>query len=255
MDISTQFQPPIAQTPMAQTSTGQNPATAAPQLHIPEKFLDPDTKEIRLEALLKSYLELEKKLAAPKSPDTATTADDQGNLLTAPEENTAYNIRIHHEMFTQDDEIDAVLQAHGFTNSQAQTVYDLAAEKMVPLVLEIAREFEAERQLDRLITAFGSKERYQEIARQLLAFGQKTLPQDVLDGLASSYEGVMALYRMMQSGKPMAAQNDPLTQQENIMDESALRSMMRDPKYWRDKDEAFIKKVSDGFRQVFAERP
>lgn len=227
-----------------------NQGTAPAQPVIPEKFIDPQTKEIRLDALIKSYLELEKKLAVPQNePDT------QDNLLTASPDSAAYEIVISHEMFTQDDEIDATLQAHGFTNAQAQIVYDLAAEKMVPLVLDIAREFEAERQMDRLIAAFGSKERYQEIARQLLAFGQKNLPQDVLHGLASTYDGVMALYRMMQAGKPMATQQHPTTAQDGIMDESTLRSMMRDPKYWRDKDENFIKKVSDGFRQVFAERP
>lgn len=227
-----------------------NAAPSAPALQIPEKFLDPQTKEIRTEALLKSYLELEKKLATPKA-----TPPEEGNLLTAGDMAGQYDIKISHDMFTQDDEIDDMLRNHGFTNQQAQIVYDLAASKMVPLVLEIAHEFETERQMDRLIATFGSKERYQEIARQLSAFGQKHLPQDVLDGLGSSYEGVMALYRLMQSGKPMAAQNDPLAAQEGAMDETTLRSMMRDPKYWRDKDEAFIKKVSDGFRQVFAERP
>lgn len=246
-------------TPIPNSATDTTTPTEAMPLAIPEKFLDPQTKEIRLDALLKSYLALEKKLAsvktAPLTADENTAQDDPTNLLADDPASEAYNIVIHHDMFTQDDDIDATLRANGFTNQQAQIVYDLASEKMVPLVLEIAREFEAERQLDRLIATFGSKERYQEIARQLLAFGQKTLPQDVLDGLSSSYEGVMALYRMMQSGKPMATQNDPSQHQDGIMDETALRSMMRDPKYWRDKDEAFIKKVSDGFRQVFAERP
>ncbi len=85
----------------------------------------------------------------------------------------------------------------------------------------------------------------------MLAYGKKNLPGDVLDGLASTYEGVMALYRLMQSGKPMAIQQPS---ENPSVDENTLRSMMRDPKYWRDKDAAFIKKVSDGFRQVFAEQ-
>lgn len=240
-------------TNLAPQAAAQTNAAAMPV--IPEKFLDPETKQIRLDMLLKSYLELEKKLASLPKAEAKITQNTDGNLLQNADMPEKYDITISHEMFTQDDDIDMVLRQNGFTNQQAQIVYDLAADKMVPLVLEIAHEFESERQIDRLITTFGSKERYQEIARQLLAFGQKHLPQDVLEGLASSYEGVMALYRLMQSGKPMATQQDPNMSQDGIMDETALRSMMRDPKYWRDKDEAFIKKVSDGFRQVFAERP
>lgn len=216
-----------------------------PAITIPKKFLDKDTKEVRLDALVKSYLELEKKLT-----QTPTSSDD--NLLTLPASANEYQIVISHDMFTQDDEINQRLHEKGFSNEQVQIVYDLAAEKMVPLVLDIAREFEAERQMDRLIAAFGSKEKYAEISRQLLAFGQKNLPQDVLEGLGSSFEGVMALYRLMQSGKPMATQLNTAPN-DTTMDEATLRSMMRDPKYWRDKDQAFIKKVSDGFRQVFAE--
>lgn len=211
---------------------------------IPEKFLDKNTQQVRVDALLKSYLELEKKLAQTRTPDDS-------NLLTIPASPKDYVIEINHTMFTQDDEINKRLHENGFSNAQAQAVYDLAAEYMVPLILEIAQEFEAERQTDRLIATFGGKERYAEIARQLLAYGKKHLPRDVLEGLATSYEGVMALYRMMQSGKPLAVQSPA---DVTPLDETNLRSMMRDPRYWRDKDAAFIKKVSDGFRQVFAEQ-
>ncbi len=217
---------------------------------IPEKFLDKETKQIRADALLKSYLELEKKLAAANDPSKL----DRGKILDflgVPEKPEDYKIEIRHEMFTQDDEINKKLFENGFTQAQAQFLYDLAAEYMVPLVLDIAREFEAERQLDRLIDAFGGKERYAETARQLLAYGRKNLPADVLEGLATSYEGVMALYKMMQSGKPLAVQQ---ADEAPALDAAALRALMKDPKYWREKDPAFVRKVSDGFRQVFAER-
>jgi hypothetical protein len=211
---------------------------------VPDKFFDKEKNEIRIDALLKSYLELEKKLTQHKSEPVQT-------LLDIPSDPKDYAISISHDMFTADDEINQRLHEKGFTNDQAQFLYDLAAEKMVPLILDIAQEFEAERQLDKLITTFGSKERFAEVSRQLLAYGKKSLPQDVLDGLASTYEGVMALYRMMQSGKPLSIQQPS---ENPSLDETTLRTMMRDPKYWRDKDSAFIKKVSDGFRQVFSEQ-
>lgn len=214
------------------------------QPNVPEKFFDKEKNEIRVDALLKSYLELEKKLNQPK-PEAPQS------LLDIPASGGEYTITISHEMFTTDDEINQRLHKKGFTNEQAQFLYDLAAEKMVPLILDIAQEFEAERQTDKLIATFGSKERFAEVSRQLLAFGKKNLPPEVLEGLASTYEGVMALYRLMQTGKPLAVQQPG---EASSVDENALRSMMRDPKYWRDKDADFIKKVSDGFRQVFSEQ-
>lgn len=219
---------------------------------VPEKFLDKETNQIRVDALLKSYLELEKKLAQSGTIDLEKIDRAKLNaLLGVPESPSEYKVTISHDMFTEDDAINARLHEQGFTRAQAQTVYDLAAEYMVPLILDIAREFEAERQLEKLFETFGGKERYQEVARQLHAYGKKNLPADVLDGLSYSYEGIMALYRMMQSGKPMAVQQPADT---TALDEQALRGMMKDPKYWRDKDPSFVKKVSDGFRQVFAEQ-
>src|SRR5690606_9120975 len=100
----------------------------------------------------------------------------------SPDEYSA--VVISHEMFSQDDEINKRLFEKGYTVEQAQFLYDLAAEYMVPLVLDIAAEFEAERQLEKLIHSFGSAERWAEISRQLLAFGRKNLPPEVLGGLS-----------------------------------------------------------------------
>lgn len=214
---------------------------------VPEKFLDKETKQIRVDALLKSYRELEKKLAQVSDPKNIPREKIQ-KALGVPEKPSDYAITISYEMFTLDDEINAKMHEKGFTNDQAQFLYDLAADKMVPLILDIAREFEAERQIDKLVQAFGGAERWQEVSRQLRAYALKNLPKDVLDGMACSFEGVMALYNMMQSGKPLGVQP---SQDTSALDAVALRGLMKDPKYWRDKDPAFIKKVSEGFRQVF----
>lgn len=227
-------------------------AQETPNNTIPEKFFDKEKNAVRVDTLLKSYLELEKKLAQSQPADPAKIDPSKmRSFLGVPATAGEYKINISHDMFTQDDEIDKKLHEKGFSNEQAQTVYDLAAEYLVPLILDIAREFEAERQLERLINTFGGKDRYREVARQLQAYGRKNLPNDVLEGLSYSYEGIMALYKMMQAGKPMSIQNPAET---SSIDEKSLQSMMRDPKYWRDKDPSFIKKVSDGFRQVFAEQ-
>jgi len=99
---------------------------------------------------------------------------------------------------------------------------------------------------------FGGAEKWQEISRQLLAFGEKTLPADVLDTLASSYEGVLSLYRMMQGEEPgLSRASQPKGNGEGALE---LQSMMRDPKYWRDQDPSFIAKVTEGFQRLYGNK-
>lgn len=201
---------------------------------IPKKFKDQETGEVRVDALLKSYQELEKKMSGfPTLPDSA----DQ------------YNIECDHGLFDQDKDMNKRLFEKGFTNDQVQFVYDLAAEKMVPMVIEIANDFQADREVEKLIEHFGGTEKWKEVSRQLLAFGQKNLPADVLDTLASSYEGVVALYRMMQGQEPMISGNKSADMGGSK--KMGLEAMMRDPKYWRDRDPSFVAEVTEGFKNLY----
>ncbi len=211
----------------------QNPESS---LKVPEKFLNPETGEIRVESLLKSYLALEKKLSERAVP----CSQDPLN----------YHIECAHGLFEPDEDINQRLAERGFTPEQAQEVYDLAAEKLIPLIMDIAAEFQAERELDRLKEAFGGEEKWREISSQLLTFGQKNLPAEVLKGLASSYEGVMALYRMM-TGDAKEKAPSPRTEVKPSMSETELYSMMRSPKYWREKDPSMIEKVTKGFQGLY----
>src|SRR5690606_29735044 len=137
----------------------------------------------------------------------------------------------------------------GYTNEQVQYVYDLAAEKMVTMIIEMAADYKADRELEKLVAQFGGEEKWKEVSRQLLAFGRKNLPGDVLETLSSSHEGVMALYRMMKGDAPAIGKN-PAAQSGNPA-ELELQSMMRDPKYWRDQDPSFISKVTEGFKNLY----
>ena len=35
------------------------------------------------------------------------------------------------------------------------------------------------------------------------------------------------------------------------MSEQDLQAMMRDPRYWRDRDPSFVAQVTDGFRKMY----
>jgi hypothetical protein len=201
---------------------------------IPAKFKDPETGAVRVNDMAKSYAELEKKLAQKPS---------------APKSASDYCVNCDHGLFAPDDAINQRLHALGFTQEQVQAVYDLAAERMVPMIAGMAADYQAEQELEKLVTHFGGAEKWREVARQLLAFGQKTLPADVLDTLASSYDGVLALHRMMKGREPgMVKASDA---RPGNMAEMDLQSMMRDPKYWRDQDPAFVAKVTEGFRKMY----
>lgn len=205
-------------------------------LTIPDKFKDPSTGELKVDSLLTSYSELEKRLS--KTPSVPKSPDD-------------YCVNCDHGYFGVDKDLNQKLHAKGFTNEQVQTVYDLAAEKMVPLVFQIAADYNAEREIEKLVKHFGGEEQWREVSRQLLAFGQKALPTDVLETLSSSYEGVMALHRMMKGEEPGLSRAEPAG---NKQGELELQSMMRDPKYWRDQDPSFVAKVTEGFQKLYGKK-
>ncbi|MEM7679502.1 MAG: hypothetical protein AAF182_00660 [Pseudomonadota bacterium] len=213
---------------------------------IPAKFKDPATGDLKMDVLLKSYKELEQKLS---SQDTVPTADDLTPTDTPPTEPGEYCIDCSHGMFDADEEVNRKLHEKGFSNAQAQAVYDLAAEKMVPAVQQLAQDVKAEKELERLINHFGGAEKWTEVSRQLLAFGEQNLPADVLENLSSSFEGVLALHRMMKSQEPnLRAQTQP----QNLSGEDDLKAMMRDPRYWKEKDPKFIAEVTEGFKKIYS---
>lgn len=132
---------------------------------VPQKFKDTETGAINIPAIVNSYAELEKKMSsAPSAPKSAEE----------------YCINCEHGLFEADAEMNKRLHAKGFTQEQAQEVYDLAAEKMMPMIMEMAGDFQADREVEKLIAHFGGEDNWKEVSRQLLAFGQKQMPADVL---------------------------------------------------------------------------
>ena len=204
---------------------------------IPDKFIDKDTGQVRMEDFVKSYKALEqefsKRPSAPKTPDE-------------------YCIDCTHGLFETDPEVNKRLHAKGFTQEQAQEVYALAAERMIPIIAQIQRDAEADRAVEKLINHFGGVDAWKSISGQLLAFGQKALPADVLANMSSSYEGVLALHRLMQSEEPGLNSEGTSTVAVGAKDEDALKAMMRDPRYWKDRDPEFIKQVTEGFESVYS---
>lgn len=228
-------------------------ATGKPE-GMPDKFWDAETGQVRIEALLKSYLELEKKMSSPSPSSDEFDEETRARFLRAsgvPETPEGYTIAVRDNLFDPDPELNKRLHDKGFSCDQAQEVYDLAVEQMVPMILDMASQFQAEKEINRLIEFFGGNDQWAEASRQMLAFGKRNLPPQVLQGMSASYEGIMALYKMMQSEEPQTLGATGRAISSNA--EKDLQSMMNDPKYWRDKDPAYIAKVTQGFQNLYAE--
>ena len=218
---------------------------------VPEKFWDAERGQLRTEALLKSYRELERKLSARFAPPAEDAPEEERvrfrRAMGVPETPEEYAVEPRHGLTDADPAVNAVLHRAGFTPAQVQVVYDLAADRLLPAVAEAAAQFEAERQRDRLRGEFGGEERYRRTAKQIAAWGRANLPEEVVAALSTTAEGVIALHRMMAKGEPALARRGEAPE---AMDEAALRRMMRDPRYWRAHEPDFVKRVTDGFRRL-----
>ncbi|MCS7267597.1 MAG: hypothetical protein N2038_10390 [Geminicoccaceae bacterium] len=222
---------------------------------VPEKFWDPEAGAIRVEALLRSYLELERKLGRslplPQGPEDREARDRLLAALGRPEKPEEYEIRAVEGLIEPDPEINRRLHAAGFTQEQVQLVYDLALERLVPLVRELASEAAFLRERERLEAHFGGPERWREVARELKTWGEAHLEPEVFAALASSYRGVLALHRMMAGTEPRISGGGE--GRETRLDEKALDQMIRDPRYWRDRDPEFVARVTEGFKALYGD--
>jgi hypothetical protein len=72
----------------------------------------------------------------------------------------------------------------------------------MPMIAELASMFEADSQIERLTQHFGGEERWREIARQIDAWGRSRLPSRVFEALSTTFEGVVAMHRMMSGDEP-----------------------------------------------------
>jgi Phage T7 capsid assembly protein len=220
---------------------------------VPEKFWNPETGAMRTEALLKSYLELERKLGSVAAmPADEADRDDQAHLrraLGVPDSPEQYQIDLHHEMIEPDPVINAKLHEAGFTESQAQLVYDLAADHLLPVLEQAVGQLQSAREAERLATRFGGEAAWRTTAQQIKTWGQANLAEEVFETLASSYDGVLAIHQMMQAREP-AVLNE-INGPTSGLDEAALTRMMRDPRYWRERDPTFVAQVTEGFQRLY----
>ena len=202
---------------------------------VPEKFWDQKNGSVRVEALAKSYQELERKLGGEQLKDVPESADD-------------YEITIDGNPIETDAEVNSRLHAAGLSRDQVQAVYDLANEKLMPALAEMTASFEADSQTQQLIKHFGGEQNWAEARRQIGTWGRENFSEDVFAALSGTYDGVLTMQRMMSGNEPGLGQTNTAG---HAPSESSLKEMMADPRYWRQRDPAYVEQVRQGFRALY----
>ena len=215
---------------------------------IPEKFLNEDGT-LNTDSLLKSYNELEKKLgtmvSVPNADSDESTRERFNRAIGVPDDASQYPTN---DMF-DDDSVKQKFHDIGLTCSQVEQIYSIANEFLSPLLSDLFEVKNETSALTELKNFFGSEEKMNDALRAINTFGEKFLPASAFESLCSTPQGIQSIYKMMQSMEPSVQTQKNET--ENLTDDD-LRRMMRDPKYWRDHDAEYIRKIENGFKKLYS---
>jgi len=215
---------------------------------VPEKFLNQDGT-LNSDALIKSYNELEKKIGGMISiPDEKSDESVKKRFYQAigvPENPDEYP---HNELFDNEN-VRQEFHKIGLTNSQVEKIYDIAQDFLSPIISELFSLQQESNAVSELKNFFGGEEKMRDAFVAIKSFGERFLPTDAFNELCSTPQGIQGVYKMMQSMEPHVETDGNAP--ENLSD-SDLRNMMRDPKYWRDHDQEYIRKIENGFKKLYS---
>jgi hypothetical protein len=220
--------------------------------YISEKFWDNERNEIKVEELGASYNALEKKLGMRTEDLSKQVREDmeaerkssipESYEINVPEvpEDIEITIDREQEVFKQWEQICR-------DNGLSQEVFDKGVAAFV------ANEVAGLPNLQEEMGKLGDNARERVEAADL--WSKKYLSADAYDAianLASTAEGVKAIEELMGLTK-----NKPLPTENTVVDvelqEQDLRSMMADPRYWKEgsKDPSYIAKVSSMYNKKY----
>ena len=215
---------------------------------IPEKFLD-EKGELNTSALVKSYCELEKKIGSmisvPNDESDESAKQKFNHAIGVPDNANEYPTN---DLF-DDESVRNKFHEIGLTSKQVEQIYSIAEEFLQPTLKNL---FELQNQtnaINELKNFFGGTEKMNDAMREINAFGEKYLPASAFEELCATSQGIQGIYKMMQSFEPTVLTDKNVT--ENLSDDM-LRDMMRDPKYWRDQDPEYVRKIENGFKKLYS---
>lgn len=216
--------------------------------NVPEKFLNTDGT-LNTSALVKSYTELEKKIgtmvSVPNEKSDDAAREKFNRAIGVPATATEYP---KHELYDDDNLREKFLQI-GLTCNQVEKIYDIANEFLSPIISDLFSVQNETSAINELKNFFGGTEKMNDALHAIHTFGERFLPHEAFDALCATPQGIQSMYKMMQSMEPnvQTEKNDT-----KILSDSDLRRMMRDPKYWRDGDTEYIRKIENGFKKLYS---
>ena len=196
-----------------------------------DEFWDADAGRVRLDELVGAYGVFASAEKPPASPEDYALELD--GLLGGPDAEA--NRRMHEA---------------GFTNAQAQLVYDMASSLLLPLAGEVAGEMERAEREARLAERYGGEDGWRRAKGQMEAWAAANLPAGVAEALTGSVEGAAALERLMDAGEPGLG-GDGGEKSAGAATLEGLRRLQGDPRYWRDRDPALVRQVMEGYRRLY----
>jgi len=215
---------------------------------IPEKFLNKDGT-LNSDTLLRSYSELEKKIGSMVSVPDADSDDEVrtrfNRAIGVPDDSTEYPTNA----LFDDESVRDKFRDAGLTKAQVEKIYGIAEEFLSPVLSEIFQSQHESNAMTELKSFFGDAEKMKDALSEIKLFGEKFLPADAFESLSASSSGIQSIYKMMQSVEPQVT---TATDDVKKFSDDDLRRMMRDPKYWREHDPEYVRKIENGFRKLYS---
>jgi len=215
---------------------------------IPEKFLD-ENGNLNTSALVKSYCELEKKMGSmisvPSDDSDDATKQKFNHAIGVPNSASEYPTNA----LFDDESVRNQFYEIGLTSKQVEKIYDIAEKILQPTLHDL---FELQKQtnaINELKNFFGSTQKMNDALKEINAFGERYLPESTFNELCSTAQGIQGMYKMMQAQEPEVLTDKNTS--ENLSDDD-LRDMMKDPKYWRDHDPEYVRKIENGFKKLYS---
>lgn len=220
--------------------------------HIPEKFWDVNNKSVNVEALSTSYNSLEKKLGKRTDDLSQQIRQDIDNqkMKNVPKE---YEIKLPEDL-PEDVQIDidkeqplmkwwaGKAKEMGFSQDQFNDGISQFINNEIGSLPDVEQEM--------LDLGDNAKERVESAD----LWAKKHLSENAyntISNLASTSQGIKTLEEIMALNKTSVMPSTP-TAIEGKPTLDDLRSMMKDPRYWKDgdKDNAYIQRVTKLFEQI-----
>jgi len=225
--------------------------------HIPEKFWDAETGAPRIDELAKSYVELErmagelKRQVGAKKEEWARELEAE-RLSARPEKPDAYEPELPEELagkveLADDHPLMSWWREFAWEHGLDHEAFNAGLQQFVRWQVD-STEAQAQA-LEEELGKLGEHgtQRVQHVEGWMRArIGEEAVA--ALEPLLASAAAIEALEKLMESvGERRFV---PADKPEKI-DAETLDRWVRDPRYWRDRDPAFVKQVTEGFRQLY----